>query len=221
MPTSLSFQDEAYIAIKQMVLNFTLKPGEKIDKTRLQELLGISNTPVREAIIRLQREGLFKVVPQSGTYVAKINLQKVYQAKFVRESVESLIMEKAFQAATAKDIRELKKMIQLQAIYLGSNDYEPFFQLDEQFHQYFYKITNNDYVWDWLQIINVHLNRLRYLRLRMMDTSWKEIIDQHREVVQLLENRTDQKMTTAMTNNSHILDTDIFKLVKEIPDYFD
>ena len=64
-----NYQDEAYTAIKQMILSMQLTPGEKVDKYELSTELNIGVTPIREAIIRLRREGLFDVIPQSGMWM--------------------------------------------------------------------------------------------------------------------------------------------------------
>lgn len=87
-----NYQDEAYTAIKQMILSMQLTPGEKVDKYELSTQLNIGVTPIREAIIRLRREGLFDVIPQSGTYVSKINVDEMNQGRFARVELEKLLL---------------------------------------------------------------------------------------------------------------------------------
>lgn len=220
MANLISFQDEAYCAIKQMILDFTLVPGEKISRNQLQEQLGISNTPVREATIRLQREDLFQIIPQSGTYVAKISLTKIEQAKFIRETIGILILAQAAAKLTNHDYKELHKILQLQAIYLNSNDYAPFFQLDDQFHQYFYQVTKNTFTWDWLQTISMPVNRFRYLRLKLMDLSWDAILQQHQALLTALEQGKTATAQEILRQHIHLMDQDLFQATHLFPRYF-
>ena len=104
-----NYQDEAYNAIKEMILSMQLTPGEKVDKTELSAQLKIGATPIREAIIRLRREGLFNVIPQSGTYVSKINLDEMYQGRFARVNLERTIVADAVDVMTPDQIAKLEQ----------------------------------------------------------------------------------------------------------------
>lgn len=122
-----NYQDEAYNAIKEMILSMQLTPGEKVDKTELSAQLKIGATPIREAIIRLRREGLFNVIPQSGTYVSKINLDEMYQGRFARVNLERTIVADAVDVMTPDQIAKLEQQIALQGVYEHSRDYDHFF----------------------------------------------------------------------------------------------
>jgi DNA-binding GntR family transcriptional regulator len=156
-----NFQDEAYAAIRNKILRLEFKPGERINKKALQTQLDIGATPMREAFLRLSREGLLTVRPQSGTYVSKINIDEVYQARFVRESIEKLVVSEAITHIDDAQLADLQKLIQLQEFYLHSEDYDHFFDLDEDFHRTFYTIDHKAFVWNWLQVVNLQFNRFR------------------------------------------------------------
>lgn len=124
-----NYQDEAYTAIKQMILSMQLTPGEKVDKYELSTQLNIGVTPIREAIIRLRREGLFDVIPQSGTYVSKINVDEMNQGRFARVELEKTIIASAAERMTADQVDELEQQIALQGVYEHNQDYGHFFQI--------------------------------------------------------------------------------------------
>ena len=109
-------QDYAYETIKKLVLTAELAPDSRISRAELSEELRIGNTPMREAIIRLEKEGLFRIMPQSGTYVSKINIEEVKQAYFVRQNIEKLIFEEAAEKITSKQIKELERMLVIQRL---------------------------------------------------------------------------------------------------------
>ena len=121
-----NYQDEAYTAIKQMILSMQLTPGEKVDKYELSTQLNIGVTPIREAIIRLRREGLFDVIPQSGTYVSKINVDEMNQGRFARVELEKTIIASAAERMTADQVDELEQQIALQGVYEHNQDYGHF-----------------------------------------------------------------------------------------------
>ena len=178
-----NYQDEAYNAIKEMILSMQLTPGEKVDKTELSAQLKIGATPIREAIIRLRREGLFNVIPQSGTYVSKINLDEMYQGRFARVNLERTIVADAVDVMTPDQIAKLEQQIALQGVYEHSRDYDHFFDLDHDFHEIFYMADHKQFVWAWVQQMNLQFNRYRYLRLEVSGLKWHNIITEHQAIV--------------------------------------
>ena len=83
-----SFQAVAYDKIREDIIFCRLAPGQKLSARILEETLGLGRTPVREALVRLGQEGMVFTVPQSGTYVSKIDLQSAENARYVRENLE-------------------------------------------------------------------------------------------------------------------------------------
>lgn len=216
-----NYQDEAYQAIQRMIMRIELKPGERVNKKALEEQLSIGATPVREAILRLRREGLLTVYPQSGTFVSKINLDEVYQARFVRESIEKLIVTEVIPSITPQEIDHLRKLIALQEVYMRSRDYDNFFDLDERFHQQFYLIANKAFVWDWLQVVNFQFNRFRYLRLEVDDLDWQQIFDDHSAIVDAVANHQAQRAATTVERHLHMVDDDVKVALKVHAEYFE
>jgi len=216
-----NFQDEAYVAIRNKILHLDLKPGDRINKRALQDELSIGATPMREAFLRLSREGLLLVRPQSGTYVAKISIDEVYQARFVRENIEKLVVSETIPLITKVDLNELQKLIQLQELYLHSKDYDHFFNLDEEFHQAFYRIDHKEFVWNWLQVVNLQFNRFRYLRLEVADLDWQQIFDDHRAIVAAVADKVPNRAETCVSRHLHMVDDDIKVASKLHPDFFE
>lgn len=216
-----NFQDEAYAAIQKKIMRIELKPGERIIKKALEQKLGIGATPVREAILRLRREGLLTVLPQSGTFVSKISLDEVYQARFVRENIEKLVVAEAIPQMTTDQLNELRKILNLQEVYLDSNDYDSFFNLDEQFHKSFYITAHKEFIWNWLQIVNLQFNRFRYLRLEVADLDWKQIFSDHSALVDAVAKKQVQHATKIIGQHLHMVDADVKVARKIHPTYFE
>ncbi len=213
-------QTRAYEQIKEMILKDELCPGEKISKSRLVQVLGIGDTPVREAMLRLQREGLLQVIPQSGTSISQINLEEVYQAKFVRETIEKEILTEVCDVITLAQVAELEKQLKIQRIYFEAEDTQRYFQLDEEFHHFFYQITQKEFVWNWLQELNTALNRYRFLRLKVKDLSWENILIEHVAIVDLIKTKDIPSLQDTIRHHLDRVDEDATIVIKYFPEYF-
>ncbi|GAB6093233.1 GntR family transcriptional regulator [Furfurilactobacillus curtus] len=220
MAQTSSFQDQAFEQIKSMILRLELKPGERINKNDLAASLDIGITPVREALIRLQREDLLDIRPQSGTFVSKITLDEVYQARFVRKTLEQVVVADASKITTTTQLKELRKILGLQQVYLNSRDYDNFFDLDEQFHRSFYEITHKLYVWSWLQKVNIQYNRFRYLRLDVSPLDWKKIYQDHEQLTDAIAHQDSDYASKLIGRHLDMLDTDAEVVKKKFPEYF-
>src|SRR6476620_3435597 len=103
-------------------------------ENELAAWLGVSRTPVREALARLREEGLVEIVAQLGTFVAPISPRAVTDAQFVRESLECAAVRKAAELATEDDIAELEGIVRNQHRAVRAGDHDAFYLLDDDFH---------------------------------------------------------------------------------------
>jgi Transcriptional regulators len=221
MPREVNYQNEAYDRIKQLIVTSELIPGQRISKNELVKQLGIGETPIREAIILLRKDGLFQIVPQSGTYVSKINLQEMFQARFVRENIETMIFETVCDVITEEQLQELERQLKIQRIYFEEGNREMYFKLDEEFHHFFYEIADKSYVWQWLQAMNMSFNRCRYLRLDIKELQWQTILEQHEEMVKLVRHRDKEQLGQLIKEHIGMIDSDVKIIRAKFPDYFE
>lgn len=218
---TLNFQYKAYESIKKFILSAELEPGSRVSEKELEERLGMGRTPIREAIIRLRKDELIRVIPQSGTYVSKINLQKIEEARFVRETLEKDIFVIACDSATEENYQELEKLLVLQKINASLKDEATFFQLDEDFHHLVYQIADKNYVWNWLKSINLQLNRFRFLRLDVVGLSWDVILNDHEQIIKALKERDKEKITNLIGTHIDVIDNDLKVVKQTYPNYFE
>ncbi|MFD1900758.1 GntR family transcriptional regulator [Enterococcus termitis] len=217
---TLNNKDEAYTQIKEKIITLEILPGQKVSKKDFVSMLNIGDTPVREAILQLTREGLLIVKPQSGTFVSKIDMQKVREAKFVRTNLESAVFLEAAEIITAEQIQEIENLLAIQEILLSSKTPDSFFESDEEFHKFFYTITSKMNVYNWLLTLNIHLNRYRHLTLEVKELNWQEIVTQHKEIVAALKEKDKTKLQNLITSHLKLVDDNYTFVKKEFPDYF-
>jgi DNA-binding GntR family transcriptional regulator len=168
--------------LRSDIITGRMRPGESLSEARVAEQYGISRTPVREVFRRLTDEGLLRVVPQVGTYVAPINLAAVSDSQFIREALECHAVRHAADRITALQVRALQRQLTEQARRVAASDHAGFFTLDERMHQTIATIAGHAAVWDLIASVKAQLDRVRHLSLE--DDDWLTMIfHQHGDIV--------------------------------------
>ncbi|KRL61428.1 GntR family transcriptional regulator [Latilactobacillus fuchuensis] len=219
IPTT-NMQTTAYDLILQKILLADYIPGQKISENMITADIQLGRTPVREALIHLKKDKLIEVIPQSGTYVSRIDLVSAKNARFVRENIEKEVVKEATQHHSEAVVTRLTEIIQLQQHYLQENDAVHFFAMDDEFHRAFYEAINKTQVWDWLQILNTQLTRFRWLRLKISDLKWQTLIDQHSAILKAIETQDSRLATKLVVDHLHLMLEEQQRLITVFPDYF-
>jgi DNA-binding GntR family transcriptional regulator len=175
-----------------------LKPLDPIREADIALRLGVSRTPVREALLRLQTLGLVEIFPQAGTRVAPVRLQKVVAAQLIREAVEVEVVRRACRNASAADLEAIAHLLEDQIIAAGRGDMRRLFELDESFHRAIHEAAGLGAVADELEDVKVHLNRLRYISVNWPRGADK-IMDEHTTILRAMQRRDEQGAAEAMT----------------------
>lgn len=174
-----------YARLYSDILTGRLRPGEALSETRIAEQHGISRTPVREVFQHLAKEGLLRVVPQIGTFVAPISLAAVGASQFIREALECRAVRQAAERVTRQQLAELQRQIEQQAGAIAAGSHLVFFALDEAMHQHILAIAGHPGVWELIASVKAQLDRVRHLSLE--DNAWLAMIfGQHREIVRCI-----------------------------------
>lgn len=163
LPGSLA--NRVYMSLKQAILDIRLQPGEILRKAEICDRLGVSRSPVAEAVARLAGEGLVEVVPQAGTFVARFSMAEIHEGAFLREALELAAVERLAGTITPDEIVQLRRNLRLQAVHLADGDLPGFHQADEQFHALMLGFTGFRRLATLAQTSWVHVNRARRLLL--------------------------------------------------------
>lgn len=210
----------AYIKIRDKILKLDYLPGQKISEQAIMTEIELGRTPTREAVIQLESDGFLNVIPQSGTYISKINLNSVRNACFARENIEKEVIKEVALSHSLADIDKLSKIIELQKFYAGIKDIEKFFQVDEDFHKHLYYISNKEELWDWLDPLNSQLTRFRWLRLKVTEQKWQNTINQHLAIINAITNFNPNGAEIIMQKHLHAILDEQPKIVSKFPNYF-
>lgn len=151
--------------LRSAIVSLELAPGSALDRAELAQRFGLSQTPVRDALIRLSEEGLVTIRAQSATQVSRIDVPAAREAHFLRRSVE---IEIARQLALAPDegvIASLREQLARQAELGERRDYPAFIAADKTFHRLMYEAAGLPRLWQVVTRMSGHVDRLRLLHV--------------------------------------------------------
>lgn len=217
-PAKARISDRVYEELLSAVRDLRLKPGALLSETELSGQLGVSRTPLREAITRLVDHGLVKVVAQVGTSVALIDLAAAEEACFIRGALETAAFRQAC-TASQRDVSGLREILLRQERAVAEGDSEAFFIADEELHQEIHRLSGYPGVWSVIVGSKLQLDRLRRLYLPEAITT-RALVEEHIRIVDLLE-RGDAEAGghLIMEHSRHILSIAPDIRAKH-PDYF-
>jgi DNA-binding GntR family transcriptional regulator len=175
--------DQAYLALRVMIVRGDMQPAARISEPQLTERLGISRTPLREALLRLAEDGLVSIYPQSGSFVTPIHLDKVEEAQFVREQLECGIIRQVSTDIDRRGLAGLHRLLLQQQRADDAGDRERFYELDETLHATFCAIAGRPGVWRLIERSKMHMDRVRRLSLPIAKQV-PRLIEQHRAIVE-------------------------------------
>ena len=179
-PKHVSVVDQLYATLRAGIIDNSLSPGVRISDADVAKQYGVSRQPVREAFIKLANEGLLEVRPQRGTFVAKISLQAVMDARFVREAVEADIVKLLAQSSDQTLVTELQAQLVRQEKLVGGSARD-FMEADEIFHRTLAEGADKGKAWRVVVEMKAQMDRVRFLS--SMHFPVDRLIAQHRAVV--------------------------------------
>ncbi len=211
-------RDYAFRVIRDNIVNLELIPGSMLSEQDIAEELHLSRTPVHEALQELARTKIIEILPQKGSLVSLVDMNKVDEAVFLRSTIEAAVTEEACNIATAEDIHNLEENLNLQEFYHDQNSIDKIMELDNAFHEMMYKITNKMQCHYVVKLMNIHYDRFREMKLHALEN--KPIIDEHREILQAFKNKDSARAKELVLSHINRLYIDEKEIRKKYPTYF-
>ena len=188
----LPLRDVVFITLRQAILKGELAPGERLMEIRLANMLGVSRTPIREAIRKLELEGLVVMIPRRGAEVAGISEKSLRDVLEVRRSLEELAMDLAVQRMGSGQMEELEKAQKEFVEAISASDLIRIAQADENFHDVIYAGTENEKLVQMLN--NLRDQMYRYRLEYIKDTGKRQILKvEHERMMDALRHRDREK----------------------------
>ena len=207
--------------LEDNIIHLNLPPGSMVSENELSAQLGLSRTPVREALIKLSKVDIVQIVPQRGSQISYIDPSLVEQAYFMRSTLECEALGIAIDALTEADIFALASCIAEQKHFCqtgGEGTDVSFMSLDNQFHEKIFAIAQKPMVYRIIQELAIHFDRIRHMAIHYMTPP--EILAQHEAIYEAMKARDKEKAVETMRIHLGKFKDIEAELRKTYPDYF-
>ena len=195
-----SLKEQAYDKLKELIITGALEPGALHNEKRLAEALGVSRTPVREALLELSREGMVAFVPGKGVEICKFTAQQVREVFEIRKIIEGYILKKIAARLKDRDLKEIDENISNQEKVLLKTERLAFIEYDKQFHLYLASKIGNQQIESILDNLRDQMH-LMGIRAVEDESRMKQVIEEHRAILSALKEGNPQRAFEALINH--------------------
>ena len=210
----LPLRDVVFNTLRQAILKGELEPGERLMEIQLAERLGVSRTPIREAIRKLELEGLVLMIPRKGAEVAKISEKSLRDVLEVRRSLEELAIELACARMDEEDVRNLEQARDAFSAAVRQGDAMTIAESDEHFHDIIYNGTGNTRL---VQILNNLREQMYRYRLEYIKDEDKRqiLLVEHDQIFKAIRDRRVAEAKAAAREHIDNQEITVSKNIKE------
>ena len=209
-------KDLVYLELKHKILT-----GEIVSQTRLMEIdlsekMNVSRTPIREAIKRLADDGLVKVEPRRGAYVANISIKDMLDVFEVREDMEGFVTKLAAQRITEEEKQQLRAIArEYETALEKADDKETIIALDEKFHNFIVKCSGNETLSELVKYVQELSLRFRYLYYDDFSL-YETTAEQHNRIMEAINAGRDEEARAEADAHVKALKEFVFELGKKM-----
>ena len=217
---SRSYTTQIHALLRDPIVRGQLPPGTPLSEAAIAAAMGISRTPVREALRHLVQEQLVEIYPQVATRVAPLQVDLIREGCFVRRALECanlLDVVKTISDTQRMEIRSLLSQLQ-DALNNGAHDL--LFQLDEEMHCRLFEFAGRTQVWTLIADTKLHLDRVRRLLIDHIEGHDERILSEHKEIVELLLAGDAENLCLKMQQHIEAVAVHLIELRKCIPDSY-
>jgi len=195
-----SIVDRVHGQLSAMAIGFAFKPGERLNEVALAKQLGVSRTPLREALNRLNSEGLLRYLPGKGFFCRDLDVQEIFALYELRKAIEVAAVRLSIARAQDAEIAALLAFLDATGPDPGERNPVELVELDEAFHEGLMLLSDNAEMVRVLRNVNARIRFVRWIDMDRGDRRHTQL--EHREIVQALQRRDEA--TCAALLEKHI-----------------
>ena len=211
-------REYALRTIKENIINLELAPGSQISENELSAEMGLSRTPVREALIELSKVKIVEIHPQKRSVVSLIDYDLVEESRFMRHLLECTVVQLDCEMASPEDIKRLQENVQLQNFYLDNFYTEQLLPLDNAFHGILFDIARKSQIFSLMSNISIHFDRVRSMALSSVKNL--KIVQDHENIVSAIARRDAAQARDLMEQHLSRYKIDAAAIREKYPQYF-
>ncbi len=182
-PSNLSLVNQAYKELKRVILEHQIPLGGKLNEAELATALGVSRTPVREAVNRLEKEGLVEILPQRGAFVVRCSERDIFELFLIRENLEGLAARLAAERISAENLIHLESCIQGFSEPFTEKQIQRYAEEDFRFHQTIVMLSDSQRLIKLISTLHDHIRMFRLTTIGLSDRM-KISLEEHRLIVE-------------------------------------
>lgn len=201
-------------AIREAIINGNLKPRERLMEIQLAEELGVSRTPVREALRKLELEGFIVMVPRKGAYVADFSFKDIADIFEIRAALEGLAAALAAERITDEELENMERLLVEKAEAITQQDIEKLVKVDTKFHDALYQASRNERLTTIISNLREQIQRFRSTSLANPGRG-KISLDEHRDIVEAIQARDVQQARQAAQNHIENAENSMIEAIKK------
>lgn len=199
------------------IASLDLAPGSRVSESELASRIGLSRTPVREALIELAGCGIVEIVPRNGVFIAKIDYDSIEECRFLRTALEVQAVQDACDLATPEFLEEMNDTVHIQAMYLENNNTKMQMRMDNKFHRLIFTLCGRLLSYRLMRNMAVHFDRVRRLSLEVGKNV--RIIEDHQLIHDAVKARDKEWARQAMTRHLTRYRTDKLAINEKFKDF--
>ena len=215
-----SLGQRVFQTLRHAILSLGYAPGETLRKPEICAALGVSRSPVADAVARLAGEGLVDVIPQAGTFVARFSMEEIREGAFLREAIELAAIERVSTDITPEQLTQLRRNLTVQAALVADGDIQGFYAMDAEMHELLLSFSGFRKLAQVSQTAWLHVHRARQLILPVPGRVAATLAE-HRDILSALEARDPVAARAAVKAHLSQLLTYLEPLERDRPDLFD
>ena len=211
-------RDYALRVLKENIVNLEIAPGSQISENELSAALGISRAPIREALSELEKVKIVEIQPQKKTSVLRIDPALVEEARFMRSTLEDAVIGEVCMQRTEQDLFRLEENLTLQDLAFRSNALDQVMIKDNEFHRYFFEISRKPEIYQLMQTLQIHFDRVRNLTLHTIID--RKILEEHEAIFRCIRERDVENARIRLRAHLERVQVDSSVVRKAYPQYF-
>lgn len=205
---------KVFAVLEDAVLNGKYRPGESLTEGRLAAELGVSRTPIREALTQLEHEGLVQLVPNKGALVTGISQKDIQDIYTIRMLIEGLAARWAAENIDEQELKDLQNAIELEEFYTLKNDLEQLIRLDSRFHQVIYTASKSRPLMYMLKTFHHYIQRARSQSLETPGRAYKAL-QEHKVIFQAIREHDGAQAEALTAEHIHKASLNLLKALGE------
>lgn len=208
-------RDVVFDVMREAIVSGKLKPGERLMELQLAEEMGVSRTPVREAIRKLELEGLIVTIPRKGAYVAGLTLKDAAEVFEIRGSLEGLAANLAAERITEEEIEKLERVLVQTKECISKKDIKTLVERDEEFHDIICNASRNKKLTAILNNLREQIHRFRVTSLTKNPERLKGIFEEHERILAAIGSRDPERAEELVKEHIENVENSIMRTMKE------